>query len=53
MSQANQSMRGDLSDTQNSIGLEVLAELGIIFIKSSDQLCVVVSYFMIFYIALQ
>ena len=38
MSQANQSMRGDLSDNQNSIGLEVLLEgLGIIFMKSSDH----------------
>ena len=38
MSQANQSMRGDLSDIQNSIGLEVLLEgLGIIFMKSSDH----------------
>ena len=38
VSQANQSMRGDLSDNQNSIGLEVVLEgLGIIFMKSSDH----------------
>ena len=36
MSQANQSMRGDLSDTQNSIGLRHSVSIAIIVQNSSD-----------------
>ena len=36
VSQANQSMRGDLSDTQNSIGLRHSVSIAIIVQNSSD-----------------